>query len=326
MRDLKFLTVCARYMETYSGIFAASTIGEVERRLRRIAAVVCRTHLTCEDPARWSSEDVVLIISGLRSEYDIGPGSLRHLISDLNRLCLFRGNNSVQIARVRYPSAFPRHEGGHIGGLSAEDRAKLLSYFETLPGDKIRDAAASIMALASGGRCMEISNLRVRDVDLESGTVTYRVVKGLGTYGHVRTVPILPDCMHLVERVISGKDDCSQLVIANSVTGEILTTNSLRRMRQRTETSSGVRFEYRTLRRAYADSLRSMGLSIDAVSMFLGHHSSDTTELYYCRLTESAALEEFANLVQYDNQTSRSGYNGMVHPPGFEPGQQAWKA
>ena len=328
MRSIPFKSVCKSYMATYTGIFAASTVAEVGRRLNRIGEVVSMLQesmeIASDDPRRWSAEDIVKIVAALKSYFDVSAASLAHLVSDLNRLCLFRGSNAVGVAKVRYPAAFPKGKRFKLSSISDDDRECLIHFFGKLTGSDLRNAAPSILAMATGGRCMEIANLQVRDIDLESWTVTFRIVKGLGSYGHARTVPILADCRYLVERIL----DCghSDYVVCNSVTGSPLTTNSLRRMRQRTEALSGIHFEYRSLRRAYADSLRAAGLPMDAVSVALGHDSTDTTESYYSRITESDVLSMYRKTVQKKDDGDMSGSKRMVHPPGFEPGQQAWKA
>lgn len=46
---------------------------------------------------------------------------------------------------------------------------------------------------------------------------------------------------------------------------------------------AGVEFQYRTLRRTYGQNLLNRNVSVESVSVMLGHSNTMTTERYYCR-------------------------------------------
>ncbi|HUV61751.1 MAG TPA: tyrosine-type recombinase/integrase [Thermoplasmata archaeon] len=57
----------------------------------------------------------------------------------------------------------------------------------------------------------------------------------------------------------------------------------MRRVKRLVQENSGIGFELRTLRRTYGQQLLDRGVSLESVSLALGHSSTLTTERYYCR-------------------------------------------
>ncbi len=58
------------------------------------------------------------------------------------------------------------------------------------------------------------------------------------------------------------------------------------------EVSLGVRFDYRSMRRAFGQNALDRGARIDSVSVALGHKSTTTTEAYYARRKVDDAFED----------------------------------
>jgi len=65
--------------------------------------------------------------------------------------------------------------------------------------------------------------------------------------------------------------------------GKSYSANRLQVIKRRVEDIAGIRFELRALRRTYGQMLLDKGLSIESTSIAMGHHSTKTTETYYCR-------------------------------------------
>ena len=57
------------------------------------------------------------------------------------------------------------------------------------------------------------------------------------------------------------------------------------------EQAVGERFELRDCRRAYGQYCLNKGVEIDSVSVLMGHETTRTTELYYCRKEEDKVME-----------------------------------
>lgn len=321
-----------RFMALYSGVYAPSTHAERYRRYRRLnqAVLECKALgvISTEDPSLMTPEDIISLSVHIREQNpELLPSSFAHDMSALACLCLYFNNDCVRVARVRCPLAFPSKSSPRKGSLSAEFVSSFIgkAAFRISDPNLFRSYMVSIVALATGGRTIEIQNLKIRDVDLQSGTVLFRVVKGSGQYGFVRRVPILPECMHLIERYLASTDACCFL-FENHITGNRLSTNSLRRMKAVVSEDSGMYFDYRICRRTYAQRLLDLGVPVDSVSVILGHATSRTTEREYARVTNEAAILNVKNHLSMEDQSEDAGYKRMVHPPGFEPGRQAWKA
>jgi integrase len=72
--------------------------------------------------------------------------------------------------------------------------------------------------------------------------------------------------------------------------------NSIRRAKSIVERDIGKRFEYRDCRRAYGDMYLKKGATIEQVSVAMGHASTEPTETYYCRKSESQVNRELREL------------------------------
>ena len=321
-----------KFMSLYSGVYAESTFSERYRRYRRLNQIVleCKSlgEISTEDPALMTSDDIINISKFMRENNpELLPSSFAHDMSAIACLCLFFNNDCVRVARVRCPLAFPSKSSPRKGSFSAEFVSNFLSKAASITDPNLfRSYMVSVFALGTGGRTIEIQNMEIRDVDLQTGTVLFRIVKGSGQYGFSRRVPILPECMHLIERYLATTDGMTRYVFENHITGTRLSTNSLRRMRAMVSEDSGMYFDYRICRRTYAQRLLDLGVPVDSVSVVLGHSTSRTTEREYARVTNDAAIMNVKNKLSMEKCSEEAGYNKMVHPPGFEPGRQAWKA
>lgn len=76
---------------------------------------------------------------------------------------------------------------------------------------------------------------------------------------------------------------------------EILTDKSIRQIRGNVEKACGMRFDGRMCRRTYGQYLKDKGVSIENVSVNMGHSSTKTTERYYARQRSERAIRETRN-------------------------------
>lgn len=68
--------------------------------------------------------------------------------------------------------------------------------------------------------------------------------------------------------------------------------NSLGRLKRIVEEGVGSRFELRACRRTFGQGCIDEGMPVETVSLLLGHATSKTTESYYCRKRQDAAIRE----------------------------------
>ncbi len=96
------------------------------------------------------------------------------------------------------------------------------------------------------------------------------------------------------ERMLADKGmlDAKPLICPLDDPNAFYSSSHLRRVKRIVTERSGIRFELRTLRRTYGQQLLNRGVSLESVSLALGHSSTLTTERYYCRKdADSARLE-----------------------------------
>ena len=70
-----------------------------------------------------------------------------------------------------------------------------------------------------------------------------------------------------------------------------LSGNSIRKIKKIVEKAVGEEFELRNCRRAFGQYCINKGVEVENVSVLMGHDTTKTTELYYCRKGEDRAIE-----------------------------------
>ncbi len=128
-------------------------------------------------------------------------------------------------------------------------------------------------------------------------------VKGEDSYGVKRNVPIPKEIRHVVSEYLYHRD--VYLVAHNSTSDALffqlgehsfLSSNSIRKIKQRVENAIGYSFELRDCRREFGQYYKDRGLPIEKVSWSMGHASTRTTELYYAGVSESEAIKDAREL------------------------------
>jgi len=88
----------------------------------------------------------------------------------------------------------------------------------------------------------------------------------------------------------------SRYIFPSTTDGLPLSSNTLRRDKDRLIKRIGIEYDYRKLRRTYGQILVDSGADIQAVSMVMGHASTRTTEAYYARLRADYALADILTI------------------------------
>ena len=71
-----------------------------------------------------------------------------------------------------------------------------------------------------------------------------------------------------------------------------MSANSLTKMKHLVELQTNTTFELRACRRTFGQNLIDQGASVESVSILLGHSTTKTTETYYARKRQDAAILE----------------------------------
>ncbi|UCE91369.1 MAG: site-specific integrase, partial [Methanobacteriota archaeon] len=153
----------------------------------------------------------------------------------------------------------------------------------------------------TGVRKNELCAAHREDLSVDTWTFKVRHPKGEGTYGRQRIVPI-PDRLKPVvirylkarDEMLAGRGEMEVVPLVPSVRNpeRSITRGAIDKWVWDVSEKSGVQFNPHALRRTYGQILIDNGVSVETVSVMLGHSFTTTTEKHYCRKTaDSARLE-----------------------------------
>ncbi|MFC1708073.1 tyrosine-type recombinase/integrase, partial [Planctomycetota bacterium] len=193
-----------------------------------------------------------------------------------------------------------------IDFLNRDERDKLLEACEApVPfhgpggkGKKTRDRITPIYAIVAvavfaGLRLLEILNLAWTDVDFKKKELIVRSKPNFRTKtGKDRRVPLFPDLEEILKPLRSKDGLCFQ-----TRNGTGYQSRNIHRELKRVASKLGARekpVNFVTLRHTFATQLVSSGISIYAVSKWLGHASVKTTEKHYAAFVPDEMVVEQA--------------------------------
>lgn len=178
--------------------------------------------------------------------------------------------------------------------MKASQTDKVVKASREIPGWRGEIARFAVAMYAYTG--LKLSELRlasVDDLDLSSWTLMVRHPKGERTFAKPRIVPIPDQLRPAIQRYIAEREKMlaqrgvlsSRLLLCRKQGNpdEPCSVNSLQTLKKQVQDLAGVEFQYRTLRRTYGQNLLDRNVSIESVSVMLGHSNTMTTERYYCR-------------------------------------------
>lgn len=305
-------------MRRYRGNRAPSTIEVMERRFNRMERDLdllrSQGRISTTSPKYLTADDIAEYHEFLRTRVVNGGHvcneSIKKDFIDLDKLCSYYGNRCMDDYRARCPALSARGNRHRLPVLSASDIDRALSVAEGLSdGDFWGLRAMALFAVYTGAglRTVEAVNARVSNIRIGDGiaTIFLDVVKGSGTYGEPREVFIIPRFVPVISRYLRVRreyleeagTECDYLFFSHS-TFRRLTDKTIRQIRVNAERMCGMEFDGRMCRRTYGQYLKDRGVSIENVSVNMGHSSTKTTERYYARQrSEKAILETAASLI-----------------------------
>lgn len=128
-------------------------------------------------------------------------------------------------------------------------------------------------------------------------------VKGEGTYGLPRTVPLHPDVreilpLYLILRkkwLVDNNLNSHALFLSKNGTDGYLSGNAIRRIKAVVEDDLNVKFDLRMCRRTFGQRYLDSDVDIESVSVLMGHASTKTTEGFYSRKRLNKAIDNARN-------------------------------
>ncbi|MBR4685560.1 MAG: site-specific integrase [Candidatus Methanomethylophilaceae archaeon] len=305
MSTYPFKEKAQEYLLYRKGIIAESSYKELDRRLRRIEremiALRDKGEMSTLSPTKMSPDDIKAYIL-YRKARKVSASDLEHDIGTLNQMLLFFGNPAVTQCIQRNLGIKPRRSSQRLDPLPEDVYKTILAKWKEIDLNdfpQVRAFAMVLMYIGTGARNKELRLCRRSDVNTDTWTIHFAHVKGEDSYGIERSVPIPDAIKDVVSEYLYHRD---VYLAAHNATSEalffqlggehtFLSSNSVRKIKQRVENAVGYSFELRDCRREFGQYYRDRGLEIDKVSRLMGHATTRTTELYYAGVSQSEAIK-----------------------------------
>lgn len=298
-------TMARKYMEANRTYLAESTYSERERKLRAIAQrfeELCNENPELEkDPGRWTERELSAILLDWKKR-GLSLGTQKKNLGHIQAVLKYIGNGALDMMKANMPHAIPRTQYIRGPSLSENQLTEVIGATEDLKGwqGEVARFVLSMYAF-TGLRLSELRRARFADLDPKTWTLTVRHPKGEGSYGEFRVVPIPDTIRPSLERFLNARArmlaekgclEAEPLIPRQRGGPGYYSANGFEEIACRVRERSGVEFDYRTLRRTYGQMLLNRGVGLQSVSLMLGHHSTLTTERYYCRQDANSARLE----------------------------------
>ena len=297
MTRYPFRSQAQKFLLEYRHVYSKLTYDERERRLRRmerdLESLWKEKKISSIDPAKMTHQDVKAYYGLLRGR--MSANGISHELGALHSLCQFCGNQCVETARKRYPLMQGHRTHRRLPTVPIHDVYKIFEAGIKKDGFiALRDYALVVINICAGLRPIEIEYALRDNLDLDEGMIYVSVVKGRGTYGEPRTVPIHPDGLPILRKYVEARDKSikgSDYLFPTATHDRPLASNSLRRFKRRVEQELDCEITFQSGRRTYGQWLIDDSIPAETVSLNMGHRTSRTTETFYARQRESVAIE-----------------------------------
>ncbi len=188
-----------------------------------------------------------------------------------------------------------RHEHAPVAYLTEEESAALVAApnFDTWIGR--RDRALLLLAVQTGLRNSELTSLRRQDVEFGAGAH----VRCFGKGRKMRCTPLRPDVAVVLKEWLLRQEGKPENPVFPNSNGGKMSADALQRLvakhvataRQTCPSLKGKTVAPHTLRHGAAMALLQRGVDLSVIALWLGHESSETTQIYLhagLRLKEKA--------------------------------------
>ncbi|MCL1904497.1 MAG: site-specific integrase, partial [Methanomassiliicoccaceae archaeon] len=223
-------------MDEYKHVFAKSTWVERQRALKRMTVVIEQLweegKISSTDPSEFTPIDIKEYFVFIKKK-ELSPKSIEHELGYINSLCEFFGNNCVKTARKRFPNLKTYKRRRRLPTMKYDLIFRIIDEgMKKDDYDSIRDYAVVILALCAGLRPVEMQHVPRDYIDLDEGEIYIDVMKGHGSYGEPRTVPIHPKGIPFLRKYLEIRDrsvEGSDYLFASRTHGRTISTNTLRK-------------------------------------------------------------------------------------------------
>lgn len=276
------------------------------RRYNRIAEDVrdlaAKGKMSTTSPAKFTVDDFVEFVKYRKSKGN-SASDLNHDISAMNQLMQFCGNGHGEEALRRNPDLRPQTSYHRKDPLPDSVYDRILERYGELNKEDfhwVRAYTMVLMYIGTGCRNKELRLAELSDLNVDNWTLRIRHPKGEGSYGGERIVPIPEDIRPVVKTYLDARwawlhsrkvQDSGALFFAMDAGHGFMSSNSVRRIKDKVALDVGVKFEIRDCRRAFGQRYLDHGADLTSVSIAMGHKTTRTTEVYYARVTDEMAIQ-----------------------------------
>jgi len=272
---------------------------------REIERLHHEKRISSQHPENLTKKDIGVLIAMMRAK-GLDEETQRGYLARLGSFLQWCGN--PVIAEMRAEKLLPRAPRKPIRSLSEVELKRLELAAENIPGWQGEVARfIAVMYPYTGLRPSELRCAEISDISTETWSLWVRHPKGEHSYGEKRTVPILAPARQAVIRYLAKRAEYLMSVGQRNAKPLIPTMQRGRateyaapvlwRLKRRLEEESGVVFALKHLRSTYGQLLLDKDSSkLAAISLAMGHASTQTTERFYCRLREENMIRELNDL------------------------------
>jgi len=255
------------------------------------------------NPEKMTAEDV-LAFMGYRKSLGLKESEIAHDLTALKNLLAFAGNPAVEQFKVKYRTMVPKRRQGRFPPIDEPDFDVIVRASENVRDDDwelLKAYSVVMLSTCAGLRNKELCLCDVGDLDSEKWMFHARRVKGEATYGQARDIPVRPEVHRILTRYLKLRakkvaEYCPNnkaLFPALRDKGDgYYSGNSLQKLKTLVEKDTGIKFDLRKCRRTFGQLALDEGMSIESVSVLMGHSTTKTTENSYCRRKQDLAIRE----------------------------------
>lgn len=293
---------------------ADETIKERRRRLTRIyhdlQLLESDGKIGTTNPEKMTENEVGAFVDSLIARGKKGK-DFEHDVTALNGLLKNANNLAIESLKNRYPAKFRKSiKTGRYPPLDGEEFNFIVQGAEKVdPANwyKIESYAIVVLGLASGARHKELKEGKVHDLCLRSGDEHYHIEhpKGEDSYGETRDPPLRPECQPFLRKYLQKRKE--MLVkrpdneflfpaLRDKADGKLSSNSITRMVRFVGQDAQVVKLDLHKCRRTFGQMLLDEGVSIEVVSVLMGHASTAMTEKFYCRRRQQQASFSVRNI------------------------------
>lgn len=304
MSRYPFAEYANKFMLDMKGVYTDTVWSVVSRRYKRqardIRSLKEQGKIKTTSPAKMDMYDVRAILvyrKGLGHTYS----EYSKEVAALSNLFIYCDNLAVARCLQKFPLLKPssKNRNERISVFSSSEYDSLISYCSSFSDDEDRKSICGkisvLLSLECGLRTYELRFLEVSSIRLEEKVIDLVHVKGEDSWGKPRSVPFSDGMLPILTEYLKTLPKNEEYVFSGRSTtnkGGPVTANTLRSCKVTVEEAVGFQFSFQKCRRTFGQNFLDRGLTVESLSVLMGHSSTKTTEYHYARRKNDYAISE----------------------------------